>query len=734
MSLFKNRPLALLSAAFLFGALITLLLTRSGVSPLWVIPPLLVVFLVLLVLALRKRVPFFMAAVAVCLAVAAIAEAAYDARRFSAVRKADTATAYAVTATVTDIDSKERDYRLYTVRVRTLDGKNADLYLELRIDPEVYPSALSLGEGISAVVTIAEKADDNGYHYSRGIAGSAVAVSVLEITPKDTGSLSLRLASLRQTLEQRLRTSVGGEEAALLSALFLGNRQGLSLSTALAFRRAGLSHTLALSGLHLSVLAALLLRLFRLFRIKPRLSTPIFLAALVFYTALAGAPLSLLRSAGMLVIARIGVLVRRTPDSVTSLFVAVALIVLLSPGAAADLGLWLSFLATLGLLVANELLPFAEGRRFTVARKLLRLLTVSLFILCFTLLLSVLAFGSFSLIAPISTLIISPLIELLLTLTPLALLFPSANFFTDGVAFLAGVALSFVEWLSSLPLYVSARYPVFLLVLALFSAFVFLLLLLPLKGRTSFAKAFSAAFAVLAVTFISCHVYGHYRDFALCISRYESDYLVIKQNGHVTVIDTDSKKHSISALRSALEKEYVTEIDTLIITAGDEQLPLYLSEFTDRLRVDAVVFLCNGKNDEAVESAALLAEEIDLPYRKEAASFTETNGDLTLRVLSGLYTPHRKKPDLLVHVAFSETRLLYLSSNAPAMFGVDVLASYFPDVDCVIVGSYPETATHRVTSPFPENTLTVTAYSEALLPSKGGRFPQLPEHFLFPLS
>ena len=733
MSLFKNRPLALVFAAFLFGSLITLWLNASGVSPFGVIAPLLSLFLVVLILALLKRLPRLIPVVAFFLVAASVSQAVYDDRRFSDIRNADIAMSHTITATVTDIDDKERSYGLYTVRVSNFNGEISDLYLQLRVDPEVRPTALALGDDISADIIITKTAGSDRYYYSRGIAGYAVAEKIVAIKTTEGRSPSLRLRSLSLSLSRRLRAAVGGEEAALLSALFLGNREGLSPSTTLAFRRAGLSHTLALSGMHLSVLAALLLRIFRWLRLPRKVSTPIFLAILAFYTALAGAPLSLLRSAGMLAIARIGALVRRAPDPVTSLFTAVAVIVSVSPGAAADLGLWLSFLATLGLLVANEAFPLAGKKRAALPRKLLRALVFSLFVLGFTLLLSVLAFRAFSLLAPISTLIVSPLIQALLTLAPLTLLFASPNAFTNGVAFLAKITLDFVEWLSSFPVYVSPQYPFFIFTLVGFSAFVILLLVLPLKSRAVFVKSFSAALTALTISFVACHIYGHYRDFVLCVKHYENDYLVVKDDGRVTVIDTGSNEHSLHALTAALAKESVTEIDTLIVTADRDNLPLYLSAADAQLCVREVIFLCNERNADAVALSMALAKDLSLPCRAENADFIFKEEGLTIRILSGLYTQHRKKPELLVHVAFKDESVLYASANILSLFDAAVLSSYFSDVDCVILGAYPGRFGHRVISPFPEKALTVTAYPELLLPPKGGAFPTLEEHFLFPI-
>ncbi|MBQ2718913.1 MAG: hypothetical protein IJF73_02480, partial [Clostridia bacterium] len=125
MQLFKNRPLALLSASLLLGSLITLFLYRSGISPLGAAIPLLLLFVVSLFLAKGRRSLRLVPAIALCLLLASLAQVLHHGRRFSALEAVDGSKAYTVTATVTAVEEGAPSYALYTVRVSSLNGEDA---------------------------------------------------------------------------------------------------------------------------------------------------------------------------------------------------------------------------------------------------------------------------------------------------------------------------------------------------------------------------------------------------------------------------------------------------------------------------------------------------------------------------------------------------------------------------------------------------------------------------------
>lgn len=175
------------------------------------------------------------------------------------------------------------------------------------------------------------------------------------------------------------RCSMGemlGEEStqgkAMLIALLFGDRSGLSLRTVELFTRAGLVHSLALSGQHLALAAMFgMLFVFLLSLIRPRLfqilpkRTLIACAGLPFalcYLFLGGAPFSLVRAAFMMLAGAVFLCMRRPAAPLDALFAAVLLLFIAWPQAVFDLSAQLSVLAVAGILLSLPLISAVNER------------------------------------------------------------------------------------------------------------------------------------------------------------------------------------------------------------------------------------------------------------------------------------------------------------------------------------------------------------------------------------
>jgi competence protein ComEC len=174
----------------------------------------------------------------------------------------------------------------------------------------------------------------------------AVSVHVVRGAP---GPERLRTAVRGFVLERLERKSWGG----LAAALLLGTREDLDGDLALAYRNAGLSHILALSGMHLAFLSALLAVLFK----KPlgkKGAAAAGLCFIVLYVFLVGPQPSLVRAAIMYVMGSCMVLTGRTRQSLTLLAAAFLVQLLWDPFSATTVSFILSYLALGGILVLNE--------------------------------------------------------------------------------------------------------------------------------------------------------------------------------------------------------------------------------------------------------------------------------------------------------------------------------------------------------------------------------------------
>lgn len=139
----------------------------------------------------------------------------------------------------------------------------------------------------------------------------------------------------------------------LALALLLGVRDSLDSGMAALYRSAGISYILALSGMHLAVIAALVSFLLK----KPLGLRPAAIAGaaiIAAYCFLVGPLPSLYRSALMYMLGVLAVLGMLRRDSLSVLSMAFLIQLALSPGAGASLSFSLSYLAMLGILVLGK--------------------------------------------------------------------------------------------------------------------------------------------------------------------------------------------------------------------------------------------------------------------------------------------------------------------------------------------------------------------------------------------
>ena len=159
------------------------------------------------------------------------------------------------------------------------------------------------------------------------------------------------------------------KSAGLVKALLLGIRDDLDPSLYEGFRRAGVLHILALSGMHLGILTGVLTLLFYTMMGKKGG----FFAVLLFtvlYLFLTGLKISLLRAAVMFFLMGTARYLGREPRPLRALGGAFLIALLLDPASVATPGFQLSFGALAGILILGKplaaaggaLLPFGPGR------------------------------------------------------------------------------------------------------------------------------------------------------------------------------------------------------------------------------------------------------------------------------------------------------------------------------------------------------------------------------------
>ena len=203
--------------------------------------------------------------------------------------------------------------------------------------------------------------------YFDGIAASGFAFgkwTPLEAAGEAGFSLSIAIARLRRAIAERIRQADDGQAGAVAAALIVGDRSRLSRQTVDHLRTAGLAHILAISGLHMALVAGTAFALLRaLLACSPALALrrPIkkwaALAALavgLVYLALSGGNVSTIRAYVMAAVMFSAILIDRPAISLRNLAIAAFIVLALEPESVAEPGFQMSFAAVVGLIAGWE--------------------------------------------------------------------------------------------------------------------------------------------------------------------------------------------------------------------------------------------------------------------------------------------------------------------------------------------------------------------------------------------
>ncbi len=158
------------------------------------------------------------------------------------------------------------------------------------------------------------------------------------------------LRSRHDLLKQISNTGIDGETYSLASAMLLGDRTKISSKIEDAYSTAGISHILSLSGLHLSIIYALLCFIWH-GKAKQFLRELILLLAIWTYVFIAGAEPPLLRSALMITIYTIISVSGRNPLSLNVLAFTALIMLVLNPLYIYDVGFQLSFFSIGSIMI-----------------------------------------------------------------------------------------------------------------------------------------------------------------------------------------------------------------------------------------------------------------------------------------------------------------------------------------------------------------------------------------------
>ena len=628
----------------------------------------------------------------------------------------------------TVLEKKEEPYlSKYTVRLESVDGESVKGRAVVQFSE---PMGFELGERVGFPADCVPLSDVAlGNSDKIGLLSDGVLVAfVSECELKDTLSfgdtelVSESFKRIQSSLSFKLQGAVKGEAGALSAAVALGDREGLSDEVKRDFSRSGLSHLLSLSGMHMAIIAAFFCYLLKRCRVPRRIRSCVMPIIMVVYLCVTGFSLATLRATLMLSAVYLSFVLGLKTDARTVLFVSGALIILAMPYAVADVGFWMSFVATLGLIVfyPTSLEKVKNAKDLTVSKyfilrfamKLFAAAAVTLIATFSVIFLTQMFFGELSLISPLTNLLAGFTVMVITVLSMLWLLVSGIPYISAALVFiirmLCGYVTSVSENFSDIKNICVSLEPVYAKVIVwCFCAAVAVLLIIKLKNKRVLLLAPISAVVVFCICFGVDRATNADNADATYLRRGESETLTLVTVGDAVIFDmTDGNYTNYVFAWNEAHRKGATELDTLVLTHYHDKHEYSVSKLMSVIKVRRLMIPEPEDKEEFWIASAL--ERISRTHGAECIMYkpeevTEIFNNVTFIHYERGELSRSVQDTLAFKVDFGDDSISFIGSSYFESKG-DGINEHLKDSRCVIYGSH---------GPNPKEPFTATAINTA---------------------
>ncbi len=414
-----------------------------------------------------------------------------------------------VKAVITHTYYEERFGALYLAELKEIDGETVDgkatLAFEYEVAFEEYDTVT-----VKGAVGDARKNLSGGelmLAKSNNMNAEIECTELLKVTNENKKGVSFSTYVLGDMIRERLYELLPQNTAGYASAILLGDKSGISSSFRADMSALGTSHILAVSGMHMSIIAVIVTFLAERLKASRKIKSVIIIVTAICFMVVAGFSASVIRAAIMLTVGMLAVFAHGRSDPITSLMLSGTIICAFSPETVLSCGFLLSFFATLGIVTCALYAERSARARlyssrvgdmktpYRIFRKILFSLIISLCATLFTAPVMSLYFSEISFVSAFTNLLAVPMAFVSMLLTLLCIAFGSVPLIgaviCSAFSFLYNGFEQAVKFAAdSFTTTVSLRYPFFVPCLILLAAMLVFMLIMRVKNPIALIGAF----------------------------------------------------------------------------------------------------------------------------------------------------------------------------------------------------------------------------------------------------
>lgn len=467
--------------------------------------------------------------------------------------------------------------------------------------------------------------ENDSYGRSRLLRGEVRKVKAVRIVSVDEGSLG-PLLRLRNGLLASIAPATDPARA-LIAGVVCGRSAELRSQPAGDwFSVTGTAHLIAVSGSHLAIVGFVIEGVLQKTRCSRGLQRAILAITLLGYAAFTGASPSAVRACCMVFATLVVNGAGRRRHGASALFVTMSIFVLLRPTVLFEMGFQLSCASVFAILCFCPYATYALGE-LGVPTCIAGMLSVTLCSQLTTLPITIPAFGTFSLIAPLANAVIGPVVSLLLAvsivLVPFSLVAPLQVWALVVPMIAARCALFFEQLFAAVPGASVSLPPDSMWIYLMPCLLAVLLVWWPRPRARPMAVGLACLVLLAAIPYIYWDRFAPPSVTVLDVG--QADAILIRQGGTVALVDCGLDERVVSAL----VRNNVHHIDVVFVTHWDEDHWGGLPDVLDQFSVGNIVVAAD-----ALDGAP--AEVLNSPgvtYRQVACGDTVDIGAFRTRVM-----------------------------------------------------------------------------------------------------
>ncbi len=394
-----------------------------------------------------------------------------------------------------------------------------------------------------------------------------------------------------------------GESGAIAKAMTIGEKSEIENRTLNGFNYSGTVHLLVISGLHVTLFSLGLIKVVERVSVLRRYSVCIGTLGLLFYCALTGFSVPVVRAGLMVGAVLIGKLIHRGADSINSIGFAIFIILIENPFAANSSAFWFTILSTLSILCFAEKITdkiekkYAHNRfvQSAIGISIISNIMVSIATTIFTLPVFIVKYNAIPTASIIANIVMVDLATLLMFLTLFGAVFHTFNFsILSNLSFtMTGIISRFLKIFTDKIGYsqwstisVSHKYYQYFLIVFIVGL---TLIFIAKKQNRNIAKHIVVSLSVLfTLTSVYCNLYNYFVP-SIDIIAGEYTSVLVNYKGESVLVGIGDKSYN-DTIKNCLNAHNDKGIDCVTVLNDTDEMPSHLINIYNEFDVDETYF------------------------------------------------------------------------------------------------------------------------------------------------